>query len=104
MVRMMLRIDERDLRSKLNEHRSLIGYGSKGDGIANIVAGLFYIPTAWTFAELPMWARCLFAVLGVVIIGDSPRFPMYANWLRAEMRVPRRHPQSRTPLHYACRV
>ena len=47
----MLRIDERDLRSKLNEHRSLIGYGSKGDGIANIVAGLFYIPTAWTFAE-----------------------------------------------------
>lgn len=68
LVRMMLRIDERDLRSKLNEHRSLIGYGSKGDGIANIVAGLFYIPTAWTFAELPMWARCLFAVLGVVII------------------------------------
>lgn len=68
LVRMMLRIDERDLRSKLNEHRSLIGYGSKGDGIANIVAGLFYIPTAWTFAELPMWVRCLFAVLGVVII------------------------------------
>lgn len=65
----MLRIDERDLRSKLNEHRSLIGYGSKGDGIANIVAGLFYIPTAWTFAELPMRARCLFAVLGVNRVG-----------------------------------
>ena len=39
-----------------------------GVRFTNIVAGLFYIPTAWTFAELPMWARCLFAVLGVVII------------------------------------
>lgn len=65
---MVLRIDERDLKAKLNERKSFIGYGSKGDGIANIVAGLFYIPTACTFTMLPTWARYLFAVLGVVII------------------------------------
>lgn len=63
---MVLRIDERDLKAKLNERKSFIGYGSKGDGIANIVAGLFYIPTACTFTMLPTWARYLFAVLGVV--------------------------------------
>lgn len=39
---MVLRIDERDLKAKLNERKSFIGYGSKGDGIANIIAGLFY--------------------------------------------------------------
>lgn len=49
---MVLRIDERDLKAKLNERKSFIGYGSKGDGIANIVAGLFYIPTACTFTML----------------------------------------------------
>ncbi|MGE4653508.1 hypothetical protein ACEWFU_00295 [Bifidobacterium hominis] len=65
---MVLRIDERDLKAKLNERKSFIGYGSKGDGIANIIAGLFYIPMACTFTELPTWVRYLFAVLGVVII------------------------------------
>ena len=42
---MVLRIDERDLKAKLNERKSFIGYGSKGDGIANIIASLFYIPS-----------------------------------------------------------
>lgn len=39
----MLRIDERELKAKLNEHKSLIGRGSVGDGIGNLVAGVFYI-------------------------------------------------------------
>lgn len=43
---MMLSIDERDLKAKLNEHNSLIGVGSIGDGIANLIAGIFYILTA----------------------------------------------------------
>lgn len=41
LTRMMLSIDERDLKAKLNEHNSLIGVGSIGDGIANLIAGIF---------------------------------------------------------------
>lgn len=41
LTRMMLSIDERDLKAKLNEHNSLIGVGSVGDGIANLIAGFF---------------------------------------------------------------
>lgn len=65
----MLRIDERDLKAKLNEHKSLIGFGSIGDGIANMVAGVFYIVTAWMTPGLERaweWTR---TALGAIIIG-----------------------------------
>lgn len=48
----MLRIDERELKAKLNEHKSLIGRGSVGDGIGNLVAGVFYILTVRTTSGL----------------------------------------------------
>lgn len=65
----MLRIDERELKAKLNEHKSLIGWGSLGDGIANVVAGVFYIVTVWTTPELRQPARWTLYALGVIIIG-----------------------------------
>lgn len=65
----MLRIDERELKAKLNEHKSLIGWGSLGDGIANVVAGVFYMVTVWTTPELRQPAQWTLYVLGVIIIG-----------------------------------
>lgn len=68
LTRMMLSIDERDLKAKLNEHKSLIGVGSVGDGIANLIAGIFYILTAWTTDGLTMPLKVAFTACGSVIV------------------------------------
>lgn len=65
---MMLSIDERDLKAKLNEHNSLIGVGSVGDGIANLIAGIFYILTAWTTDGLTMPLKVAFTACGSIIV------------------------------------
>ena len=64
----MLRIDERELKAKLNEHKSLIGWGSLGDGISNVIAGVFYIVTAWTASGLQQPVQWTLYALGAIII------------------------------------
>lgn len=64
---MVLRIDEAELQAKLFEHKELIGLGPVSNGIVNIVAGIFYIPTALTsFSDF--WLRTLFTLVGLFFL------------------------------------
>lgn len=63
---MVLRIDEAELRAKLFEHKEFIGLGPVSNGIVNIVAGLFYIPTAITFQTL--WLKIPFTLVGLFFL------------------------------------
>ena len=94
----MLRIDERELKAKLSEHKSLIGWGSVGDGIGNAVAGVFYIVTAWLTPGLMPAMQWTLTVLGAIIIGigiaalAAKRFS--ASKLYKEIETMNRRPSS----------
>lgn len=44
------------------------GIGSVGDGIANLIAGIFYILTAWTTDGPTMPLKVTFTACGSVIV------------------------------------
>ncbi|MBF9694125.1 DUF308 domain-containing protein [Bifidobacterium dentium] len=94
----MLRIDERELKAKLNEHKSLIGWGSLGDGISNVIAGVFYIVTAWTTSGLQQPVQWTLYALGaiIIVIGVAALFSkrLSAAKLYKEIETMNRRPSS----------
>lgn len=94
----MLRIDERELKAKLNEHKSLIGWGSVGDGIGNLVAGVFYIFTVWTTSGLRQSTQWTLYGLGaiIIVIGVAALFSkrLSAAKLYKEIETMNRRPSS----------
>lgn len=94
----MLRIDERELKAKLNEHKSLIGRGSVGDGISNLVAGVFYILTVRTISGLRQPIQWTLYGLGaiIIVIGVAALFSkrLSAAKLYKEIETMNRRPSS----------
>lgn len=94
----MLRIDERELKAKLNEHKSLIGRGSVGDGIGNLVAGVFYILTVRTTSGLRQSTQWTLYGLGaiIIVIGVAALFSkrLSAAKLYKEIETMNRRPSS----------
>lgn len=75
----MLRIDEDQLHSLLRDKRPHIGRGPMVSAISNLVAGIFYLPTAYNETNTIVKGGYLVIALAVIIIGGYNLYQSITN-------------------------